>query len=277
MFMKSRLVYGIFIGLIFLVSIVNGLGQPIENSQKSATLNQNMLFVEYATTTWCPQCPDASNALYELYLSEQYPFYYITLVSDVNTNANQRSRDFDTVAIPTIYLNGGKSIFVGNAESYDALKNIYIDLIIEQSMEQKQHDISIETDAQWLGNAQIAINVTVTNNANRAYFGRLRTYVSEITSRWLDEQGNPYHYAMLDFAFNEKVFLPKQSSKTFTTIWDGMIDHNGLTFGDIIKENIVVTSAMYHWIPHPKLGYVSFPYIQFFFSHYTDAVDMTEC
>ena len=274
--MKTILGSSIIIALLLTGTMASGIDGSIQQDELSS-LTEKTVFIEYSTTTWCPQCPDASNALYELFLSEQYPFLYVSLVSDVNGNAQERSRDFNTVAIPTIYIDGGEILFVGNTESYDSLKDTYADLIMEQKNQPNRRDITIETTAQWLGNAQIAINATVTNNENRPYMGRIRTYVNEVASRWLDEQGNPYHYAMLDFALNERLVISKQTSVTFSIIWDGMEDHNGLTFEDITKENIVITSAVFHWFSHPRLGYVGFPYIQFFFAHYIDAVDMTEC
>jgi hypothetical protein len=235
--------------------------------------NNPLVFIEYATTTWCPQCPNASSLLYELYNSNQYPLTYVSLVSDVNPNAQIRTKDYKTIAIPTIYINGGNTFFVGNSGTYDMLKDTYEKLIIEQVNTPLNHDITLQSECQWLGDAQIQINITITNSGNRLYYGKIRSYVNEIESRWVDQQGNPYHYALLDFAFNENIYLNKKSSKTLTTIWDGKSNHNGLLYQDITKENIMINTAIFHWVPIPHLGYFKFPYIQFFFSHKVDAID----
>ncbi len=262
--------------VLFFMFIPSAYGiQKIDIHKDIISKNQNehTVFVEYATTTWCSQCPDASKALYELYDSSQYPFFYVSLVSDVNPNAKIRTKDYQTVAIPTIYVDGGRSLFVGNSGSYQEIKDTYQKMILENTNQAVEQDISIETKGQWLDDAQIKIDVTITNNDNTFFYGKIRTYVNEINSRWLDEQGNPYHHALLDFAFNENIFLPKKSSKSFSTIWDGKEDHNGLTFEDITKDNIMILSSVFHWAPHIRLGYVGFPYLQLFFAHYAYYVD----
>ncbi len=45
--------------------------------------------------------------------------------------------------------------------------------------------------------AKFIVNVDVTNNGASTYNGHLHVYVTEITSRWDDEDGNPYHFAMI--------------------------------------------------------------------------------
>jgi glutaredoxin len=274
--MLKKILIIITLSLFIIPSILAVPYQELNLKHFEENFSQRSVFIEYDSTTWCPQCPDASKALYDLFVSEQFPFYYISLVSDVNPNAKIRSKNYNTIAIPTVYIDGGKSLFVGNAGSYDSLKNIYKNLILEHSNQTTNHNISIQSKGEWLGNAQIRINVTITNNENKLYIGKLRTYVNEIiTTRWLNSQGEPYHYAFLDFAINEQLVLSRKTSKTFTTIWDGKINHSGLTFDDIKEDNIMICSAIFHWIPHLRFGYVGFPYLQFFLSHYTDTVDVT--
>lgn len=231
------------------------------------------VFAEYATTSWCHNCPTASDAIYELYQGQELPFYYVTLVADLNDNARERMRDFFNIVIPTVYFDGGNLLYIGNAGSVSMTKNAYKNMIEETGSRSIKNPISLTTNANWLGNAKIDIEVTVTNEGNGFYFGKLRTYVTEINSRWDDYDGNPYHYAMLDYAFDEILFLVPGSTKTFTDTWDGNENHNGLTFGDITQDNIMIMSATYHWIPHMRTGYEAPDYTQKYFAFYTDQAD----
>ena len=37
-------------------------------------------FIEEGTTTWCPNCPNAAEALYFLYNNSEYPFYFVGIL-----------------------------------------------------------------------------------------------------------------------------------------------------------------------------------------------------
>ena len=226
------------------------------------------VFTEYATTTWCPNCPPASEGLFEVYNSSEYDFHYVTLVSDVNPNAQTRSwQGYFNMAIPTVYIDGGYSNLVGSAGSSTA--SVYSGMIEESGLRDVSN-VDLETQVDWNGNAKMTITITATNNHNSFYIGFLKTYVTEIVSRWNDYSGAPYHYAFLDFAVNNLVFLGPQQSKTMTTEWDGSIDHNGITFEDITQDNIKVVSSLFHWMPHLKTGYESDEVTQRFLAFYVD-------
>jgi thiol-disulfide isomerase/thioredoxin len=279
--MMSKILLLISIILLILPTLVSTQEIKIGSEQM---LNQNEpnisadfthnIFAEYATTTWCPSCPFAAEALYEIYESQEYPFSYVTFVSDVNPNAQERTRDYYTVVIPTVYFDGGNTLFVGNAGSVSATKLRYIQHIEENGYRTTKSSIQIESSAVWVDNAKIDIQVIVSNQGNSFYFGKIRTYVSEIESRWLDYDGIPYHNAFLNYAFNEILFLMPGSSKTFTTTWDGNTNHNGLTFGDILEDNIIINSAVFHWIPHLRTGYEGSQYTQQYLSFFVDQSDV---
>jgi thiol-disulfide isomerase/thioredoxin len=76
------------------------------------------VFVEKATATWCPPCAIASKELYNIYSSGDFPFYYVSMITDVNTVANNRmSNDFKVYYVPTMYFDGGHHVQVGPSES----------------------------------------------------------------------------------------------------------------------------------------------------------------
>jgi thiol-disulfide isomerase/thioredoxin len=269
----KKIILFLSIMLLVLSSSISITGTKIETSSSISADFTHTVFAEYATTTWCPNCPTAAEAINEVYESDEYQFNYVTLVSDVNPNAQERSRNYFTIAIPTIYFDGGNTLFVGNAGSIPATKSEYIQQIEENGARTPKSSLSIESSATWLGNAKIDISITIKNEGNSIYFGKVRTYVSEIESRWLDYDGNPYHNAFLAYGFNEILFLSPGSSKTFTTTWDGTVNHNGITFGDITEDNILISTAVFNWIPHLRVGYESSQYTQRYLSFFADQSD----
>ena len=269
----KKIILFLFIMLIVLISSISSIGTQIEMPSAQNADFTHTVFAEYATTTWCPNCPTASEALNEIYESNEYPLNFITLISDVNPNAQERSRDYFTIAIPTVYFDGGNTLYVGNAGSILATKNKYIQQIEENGARTPKSSIAIESTASWKGNAKIDISITVTNEGNSFYFGKVRTYVSEIESRWIDYDGNPYHNGFLSYAFDDILFLTPGSSKTFTTTWDGTADYNGITFGDITEDNIIINTAVFHWIPHIRTGYEGSQYTQKYLSFFADQSD----
>lgn len=253
------------------VIAIDEITTPENILTETATVDDftHTVFAEYATTTWCPSCPPASEALYTIYQSGDYSFYYVSLISDVNSIAKDRMAKYFTVAVPTVYFDGGDLNMVGNAGSVPATEAAYRALI-EESGGRTVKSIELTTTATWLDNAKIEIIVTVQNTGNSIYFGKLRSYVTEIESRWVDKNGDPYHFGFLDFAINQPILLFPGSSKTFTVTWDGAADHGGQSFSDILSENIMVISTISHWIPHLRTGYETDNYKQVYLAFFVD-------
>ena len=111
--------------------------------------------------------------------------------------------------------------------------------------------LDINTNVTWLGNAKIKVTVSVTNNDKSIYLGVLRSYITEIVSRWNDQSGDPFHFGFLDFAIKKSVFIPPGKTYITSATWDGTIDHEGQTFGDITEDNTMIISSISYWLPHP--------------------------
>ena len=274
---KKIIMIIIFIGFVSFSVSIPFSAETIQNQTPTLTpLSSTMTqptFAEYATTTWCPQCPDASEALYEIHTDGIYPINYVSLVSDVNQNAKDRTSQYFTVAIPTVYFDGGYVNFVGNGGSIPATKQAYIDIIEDISNREIKQSISPQTQVTFQEPDLLSIAVTIENTGDQFFIGFLKTYITEITSRWNDFDGNPYHFALLDFAFNEFLFLPPNAEKTFEMQWVGGEDHNGITFEDITIDNIDVKTAVFHWVPHLMKGYESNQFTQYYPAFYCVASD----
>jgi len=275
----------VLIGLISTLVIVSTVGaMPNSNSK---ILNETKGYVQYTsefthtvfaeecTAQWCPNCPTASEALYNVYESGDYPFYYVVLVDDMTSIAEKRNRDysfgiFKIIAFPTVYFDGGDINMVGRGSTVQDTENAYRTLIEEEGQRTPKQPISLNTSAIWEENAKFTVTVTVTNDGSSPYFGKLRSYVAEIESRWDDYLGNPYHYALLDFAINKYVLLMPGKTKTISGVFDGKEKHGNQTYPDITSENLVVISTISHWVPHFRIGYQSDEYTQRYFAHYVD-------
>ena len=257
---------------IFIVPI-GASTSTIEMDKSGQTIDfTHTVFAEYVTATWCPACPVASQALYNLYEEGETQFYFVSIVYDVNPVAKERSKQFFTVAVPTTYFDGGDKNMVGNVGgNVDMTANAYKS-IIEEEGSRVVKPVNISTSAVWLGDNKIEVTVVVKNNGIEPYFGNVRSYITEIESRWNDAEGNPYHFALLDFAIDKPVFISSLSSKTFTVTWDGNNANSGQHFTDLSQDNLMVFSTISQWIPHLRTGYESEKYTQRYLAFFIDSV-----
>lgn len=236
---------------------------------KTSTTSEftHSVFIEEGTTTWCPNCPNAAEALYSLYESGEYPFYFVALVTDQNSVAQDRFwGHYRGKAIPTIFFDGGFNQTVGGGSTPGQTELLYRPYI-EEAGERTVHPIELNTSVIGHDDATLDITVTVKNNGSRPYFGYVRSYVTEILSRWINNDGDPYHFGFLDYAIKKVVFLGPQKSRTYTMTWDGAAKHGNLTFADIDDDNIMVITSVAHWQPH-MVGAVE--YIGKHFAFYVD-------
>lgn len=263
--MKAKLIIiSLLISCLFFLPSVTSLTIFPSNQIKDVNEEQ-IVFAEYATTTWCPQCPQASQKLYELY-NQDPSFYYVTLVVDKNTAAQERSRDYTNYAIPSVYFDGGYEQFIGNSE---ALLDIYTDLVETCRERSNRKNLDMTGSISISNEENVIISIDVTNNGNLPYIGRLRTYVTEEESQWKDNASNPYHFTLIDFAIDETIIIKKGETITIETEWNINEDlPEAIT--NISTDNLRIFASVFHWIPHFRSGFMQFPYLQLYFAHYAD-------
>jgi hypothetical protein len=208
------------------------------------------VFIEEGTATWCPNCPNAAEALYSIYNSSDYPFYYVALVYDQTKLGKDRMYGhYRGFAFPTVFLDGGFSQIVGSSSTPQQTEQLYRPAI-EEAGARTVHPLEVTTNVTGHGDAKLDITVTVKNIGTKPYIGILRSYVTEIVSRWHTQTGHPYHFALLDYAIKKIIFLSPQKTQTYTATFDGAAQHGNLTFPDIVDNNIMVISTVSHWQPH---------------------------
>lgn len=213
-----------------------------QNMAKTQTYTHTVL-AEYVSTTTCPYCPTASDQLYLIYNLEIYDFYYVSLVVDANSKIYSRVSELGVSGVPDVYFDGKYKNVLG-AQS-DEIP--YIDAIV-QSGSRTVPDIDLDVNVEWVMNAVLKITVTVQNNEPENYDGLLRVYVVEPDSRWNDQSGDPYHFAVLDIPIDEPLAVPHGQVRplgdtyTFEKTWFGLL--NG--FGDITQDNIMVIASLFN-------------------------------
>jgi hypothetical protein len=225
--------------------------QILQKKAPAAASNfTHTVFIEEGTATWCPNCPNAAEALYGLYNSSAYPFYYVALVYDQSSVAQYRMwYHYRGMAFPTIFLDGGFSDIVGSSSTPQQTENLYRPAI-EEAGARIVNPLEVTTNVTGHGNAKLDITVTVKNTGSKLYFGFVRSYVTEIESRWIAQNGHPYHFGLLGYAIQKLVVLTPQKTKTYTATFDGAAKHGNLTFPDIVDNNIMVISTVCHLQPH---------------------------
>ncbi len=279
--MKKHILLGLILTLMIIPTVAAIPNTSYENIIKTQEFEQqstnftHTVFAEECTATWCPSCPTGAEAIYNVYESGDYPLYYVSLIDDMNSIAKKRNKDYSfglykVYAFPTIYFDGGNTNMVGRGNTVEETENAYRTLIEEVGQRTPKQPFTMESSVSWEGNAKLTVTVTITNEGKSFYFGRLRSYVTEIESRWMDDKGNPYHFGLIDYAINKYVLLMPGKTKTITGSFDGTADHGGHTYEDITTDNIMVISTISHWVPHYRLGYQSEEYSQRYFARYVD-------
>jgi hypothetical protein len=133
----------------------NEIGYNQKNDNYTHTV-----FIEEGTANWCHNCPPVSTALHEIYTTEDLPFYFTSMVSDKNINAQQRlEEDYNILGYPSLFFDGGNEIIVGNKEKIKDLCKT----TIMQCGSRDVHDLNLSISSIWNTNQTFKIIVTIKN------------------------------------------------------------------------------------------------------------------
>lgn len=105
---------------------------------------------------------------------------------------------------------------------------------------------------------------TLNTTKGGKYKGNLRVYIAEIDSRWRMENRQPYHYAFIDYAFNDDIEISYLDTYEDSLTWQGDID----------KGNLMVYAVMFNSEDH--LSYADPPDGRPFDAYYVDAAAACE-
>lgn len=116
------------------------------------------VFIEEATATWCPYCPANAEALYTVYQSGEYPFYYVALIEDKSPNVTERLNEYNIIGYPTVFFDGGYRIILGQ----DSNTNSYRSRIRTSGL-RDAHDLNLTLSLTYLENGNMEIHLNITN------------------------------------------------------------------------------------------------------------------
>jgi len=256
--MKKIIILSVMV-LIFFMPLTGAVNISTNIEKEKNLTNKNIfnedfthtVLAEYISKSTCPYCPQASSQLYSIYNSDDYDFYYLTIITDklaelsllAQSNIMNRIRDLGVKYVPDVYFDGGYKHEQGAQPNSDQ----YISDIV-QCGGRDTPDIDLNLEVEWKSKGAIKINVNVQNNEPEEYNGRLMVYITEIESQWTDAQNDQYHFAVLDIPLDKSLALVKKNSKakiesqiqplaktyTFTKWW----------FGDITQDNTRVIATV---------------------------------
>jgi uncharacterized membrane protein len=253
---------------------VGFIGQAEEPAEPLQNFTHAVL-AEELTATWCGYCPNAAEALWNIHTSGDFEneFFYVAMIMDVNDKADERgSTDYNIPGTPTVQFDGGYRTEVGAGDPESAEEDYRVD--IDESGIRDVIPLTIDLSAVEVGPATLQISIKVTNLDSEDYTGYVRTYITEIVSRYNTSNNKPYHFGFLDYAFDEDLIITADTSWENEITWNGA-DHQdslGNDFGDINSNNIAVIAAVFNDDPHPQ-SYPPYPNV--YIAYYTDQAAAT--
>ena len=191
------------------------------------------VFIEEGTATWCQNCPVVSEILYELFTESDLSFYYVNMIEDENNKAKSRlDDDYNIYGYPTVYIDGGYEVIVGG----DKDKSFFEEEIDKVTKRDVKIDVNVTAEFNE-SDDEIETSVIIKNYENQAYNGNLEVYLTEIVSSIQDYNGNPYHYAFVDYITEESIEISANGEKTITK------EYNVSSF-DV--ENLMVIAVVFN-------------------------------
>ena len=244
---------------IIIIMPLNGAASTTKTSIETTSnqiknvLNEGQthtVLVESVSMSTCPYCPVASSQIYSIYSSGDYDFEYVTIVTDkiselpLIAQSHLSTRVLDELgvkSVPDVYLYGGYKNIKGRQDDEQSYRTA-----IEQSGSRSVTQVGIELNVEWTIGNIIRITAQVQSD-DPEFDGNIRIYVTEINSRWNDQQGEQYHYAVLDIPVDKsikKVSLDKSISQQTQTL-DTISTITKWWSGDITKDNCMVIAAVF--------------------------------
>jgi len=243
------------------------IGDPSTNGSQFYTITVrpgdedliHTVFIEEATATWCSNCPNIAAILHTLYATQNYNFYYISLINGSSSKVwDHLKNDYNINGFPTTYIDGGYQLIYGGS----ALESDFIDAI-NAAQSRTVPKIRVTVTAQYNNvTDEITVNALVENMEDIPYSGQLKLYLTEIVSHLNGYDSKPYQFGFLDYLLIEDIIIDGQSSDTYTQISDiSAYDY----------ENLMIIGVVFNSEKQP--GYSLPPDQKPFDAYYADATD----
>ncbi len=221
------------------------------------------VFIEEGTATDCRYCPNVGKILDALYESNDYNFYYVSLIEDASEEASNRLKnEFNTYGNPTVYIDGGFKVIRGGLNEED----MYAEAI-SVAESRNVPKIRVTVNAEYDNNTnEILCVAEIENKEAETYSGNLRLYLTEkISSSWNDYDGKKYHFAFIDYIINKDISIDSDGKKSYQETWDA---------SDLIPENLMIIAVVFN---SESVGqFANPPDGNPFDAYYADAADAAE-
>ncbi|MCJ2512818.1 MAG: hypothetical protein LN408_00025 [Candidatus Thermoplasmatota archaeon] len=181
-------------------------------------VSSHVVFVEEGSATWCSNCPDVAEILHELFDPDNPDFYYVTLVNDKNSIAENRlgGDEFNFYGFPTVYIDGGYDVILGSDNFRSKFQQSLAD-----ANNRDVPNIYLNLTSEWNETrSELKNTVKIKNNDDGKYTGRLKIYITEITSSWRNYDNERYSYTLIDYGYNKEIELNINEDKTVSEIWE---------------------------------------------------------
>ena len=116
------------------------------------------VFVEEITATTCPYCPIMGEALYAIYESGDYPWYFAALVYDMNSQASNRRDEYNVYGIPLAFFDGGYQSLQGEQSTETVCRPL-----IEPCGTRKVPVLDLSVSVSYSGDGNLHIAIAITN------------------------------------------------------------------------------------------------------------------
>ncbi len=201
------------------------------------------VFIELGAAGWSENCPATGEILHEMYLSDDYRFYYVSMVYDENDKAEQHLiEDYNIHDFPTTYIDGGYYV-LDETEDIKLDKSDFEDKI-SAATSRNVPNLNIEVDADWDNKTEeFETTVFIENNEDEKYEGRLKVYLVEKISRWYNYDGVPYSFGFLDYIIDKDVTIPAGKSISDSKLWPA---------SDLDPDNLMVIAVVFNSKPIKK-------------------------
>ena len=233
--------FSIIITMLLLTLTITTLnGEETKDLTDGTKDDSHTVLMEIKCATNCGFCPDQENAIPNLvgdfeFISLAFQTYSGTGWNDA---AEDREAELDSgTGFPTSYWDGGYEEVVGGGANAESNMQSALDNCLARTVA----DVDLDLSVYWLGDAEMDIELEVTNTGSSSYDGHVRIYVTEIESRWDNAEGNPFQQALLSIPKDEDFTVSGSSTWDTTVTYDG--DTDG--YGDITSDNIRVIAAVF--------------------------------
>ncbi len=201
------------------------------------------VMLELFVTTWCDRCPSTEDASVELNMEYGTNFNFVSMITDVNDDADDRKDDFAVTTHPTAIFDGGyRDDRTTENETEETDKERYeghIEDCGERSVDNTPVDLSVDVEDEGDGVVRVSYSATYTGTGSQWFDSHIRVYVTERVSRYENLEEEPIPYGFLDYAFDEDLRLITQVEQSDQTT----IDTDSGDNWDF--DNIVVVAAIF--------------------------------